>query len=38
MDEWRMENGEWEKIDALAAEKFVVDNIRIIGSVIRFFK
>jgi hypothetical protein len=33
-----MENGEWETLDAVAAEKFVEDNIRIIGTVIRFFK
>ena len=33
-----MENGEWETLDAVAAEKFVEDSVRIIGTVIRFFK
>lgn len=31
-------NGEWETLDAVAAEKFVEDSVRIIGTVIRFFK
>ena len=31
-------NGEWETLDAVAAEKFVEDSVRIVGTVIRFFK
>ena len=31
-------NGEWESLDAVAAEKFIEDSVRLIGTVIRFFK
>ena len=31
-------NGEWESLDAVAAEKFIEESVRIIGSVIRFFR
>ena len=31
-------HGEWQSLDAPAAEKFVEDSVRILASVIRFFK
>ncbi len=31
-------NGDWETLDAPAAEKFVEESVRILASVIRFFK
>ena len=31
-------NGEWDTLDAVAAEKFVEESVRIIGTVIRFFR
>ena len=31
-------NGEWETLDAAAAEKFVEDSVRIFATVMRFFK
>jgi dynein heavy chain len=31
-------NDDWESIDAVAAERFVDDSIRILTSVCRFFK
>lgn len=34
----RWMNGDWETLDAVAAEKFVEDSVRIIATVIRFFK
>jgi len=31
-------NGDWDTLDAPAAEKFVEESVRILASVIRFFK
>ena len=31
-------NGEWETLDAVAAEKFVEESVRILAGVTRFFK
>jgi|APCry1669189070_1035195.scaffolds.fasta_scaffold448267_1 dynein heavy chain len=31
-------NDEWETIDAVAAERFVEDSIRVLTGVCRFFK
>ena len=36
IDVWM--NGDWETLDAVAAEKFIEESVRIIGTVIRFFR
>jgi dynein heavy chain len=31
-------SGEWETLDAVAAEKFVEESVRVLAGVIRFFR
>lgn len=31
-------NGEWEGLDAPAAQKFMEESVRVLGGTIRFFK